>query len=303
MRLLVCLALVGCSGVSSEPGSGELVAGGQADPTWLAQAGDQLYFVAASPQAYRVLSVAKIGGTPHELATTGVVLAIAADASGIYWLETSGAQTRVMGMAPDAAAPVVLGGNAPFNGYSLRNVIVDAQFIYHADHGGSVWQTPKLGGTSVELGKTDTSAASVALAPEGVWVATLHGAKLLPFAGGAATVLSFSTRLPDELAWDGDLFAGFGGSGAGDGTILRVPATGQPEMLVDDLVLPSSLVAAAGNLYVTTGNNDAAIRRIPNAGGEAEALANGQRPTAVVVDESFAYWTDPPRGEIRRVPR
>ena len=60
---------------------------------------------------------------------------------------------------------------------------------------------------------------------------------------------------------------------------------------------------ADGNLYVTTGNNDAAIRRIPNAGGEAEALANGQRPAAVVVDDVYAYWTDPPRGEIRRVPR
>ena len=281
MRWFACLALAGCSGVTSKPGSGELVAGGQTEPTLLAQAGDQLYFTSGSPQGYRVSSVAKIGGTPRELATTGVVHAIAADASGVYWLETSSSGVRVMGMAPDAAAPVVLGGNAPFNGYSLRNVIVDAQFIYHADHGGSVWQTPKLGGTSVELGKTDTSAASVAL----------------------ATVLSVSTRLPDELAWDGDLFAGFVGSGAGDGTILRVPATGQPEMLVDDLVLPSSLVAAAGNLYVTTGNNDAAIRRIPNAGGEAEALANGQRPTAVVVDESFAYWTDPPRGEIRRVAR
>jgi hypothetical protein len=137
------------------------------------------------------------------------------------------------------------------------------------------------------------------VSPAGIWVATLQGAKLLP--NGPA--LSFATKLPDALVYDGALFAMFGGSGAADGSLMRVPESGAPSVLADELVLPTSLASAGDNLYITTNNDDAAIRRISHAGGAAAALASGQRPASVVVDEQYAYWTDPPRGEIVRVPR
>lgn len=305
MRSMLLIAVAGCSGISSDPSDGELVVDQQTQPTYLALGGADVYFTSADSSDYRVLRAPKDGGAAEVLGSAGVIFAIVADDTGVYWVESNAGIGRVMGRPRTASAAVELGVNPnTFNGYTLRNLAADAQAVYYADLTGAVWKTPKAGGGSVELGKTDTSAGSIALSADTIWVATLHGAKVFPKAGGAATELAFSQQLPDDLVWDaGTLFAAFGGTGAEDGEILRVPMTGVPITLAEGLVLPGSLVSADGSLYVTTGNADASIRRVPHTGGSATALASGRRPADVAVDEDFVYWTDPPLGEIRRVAR
>lgn len=305
MRWLLLIVIAGCAGISSDPSDGDVVVDQQTQPTYLALGGDDIYFISAGSSEYRVLRVPKEGGAASVLGSAAVVSALVADDDGVYWLETNGGSSRVMGRARAASAAVELGANPnTFNGATLRNMAGDAQHVYYADYTGAVWRTPKAGGGSVELGKTDTSAGAIAISSDAIWVTTLHGAKKFPRAGGAPTELSFAQDLPDALVWDADtLFAAFAGTGAADGQLMRVPMVGPPTTLVSGLVLPTSLVSADGHLYVTTGNSDASIRRVPHAGGSATSLASGRRPADVAVDEDYVYWTDPPLGEIRRIAR
>lgn len=303
MRLVwSLLAVTACSGISSEPPEAEVVASALLQPAGLALGGDDVYFVSAATGNYQIVRVPKQGGGLQIHHATSVIHAIAADTSGVYWVQNNG---YVMTSAPGVTMATQLGrGTEGTNGYTLRNLAVDDQAVYHADVTGTVWKTWKNGSGSVELGKTDTAVGSVAVSLSGVWVATTHGAKRFPVTGGAAMDLTFSQQPPDALAWAGDtLFALFGGSGSADGAIVRVFKDGTATTLVDNLVLPSSLVASGSNLYVTTGNHDSAIRRVPQVGGAAELLATSRHPADVAVDADFVYWSDPELGEIRRVPR
>ena len=305
MRWIALLALAGCTGVSSDPSDGELVVEQQTQPTYLALGGDDVYFISSDSSDYRVLRAPKAGGAAEVLGSANVVFAISADDNGVYWVESTAGGSRVMGRSRAASAPVELGVNPnAFNGATLRNLAADAQHVYYADYTGSIWKTPKTGGGSVLLGMTDTSAGSLAISPDTIFVTTLHGARLFPRAGGTPTELSFAQEPPDAAVWDaGTLFVSFAGTGDADGQLMRVPMVGPTSTLVANLVLPTQLVSADGNLYVATGNTDASIRRIPHGGGSATALASGRRPADVAVDADFVYWTDPPLGEIRRIAR
>lgn len=305
MRLAVLfVATAACSGVSDDPGRGERVTFAT-NPTALAAGSEKLYFTSELTSLYGVYRVDKSGGTEEAIATAKVTGPIAATGSTVYWVATDTGHTSVM-MARGDEAPKSLGENPNgINGYSLRNVITDGDNAYFADISGSVWKANASGTALVEITKTDTSAGALALDSDGtLWVATLQGAKHVSTTGAVLGDISFG-ELPDDLACDGEaIYASFSGSGDDDGSIVRAPKTGGSlQTLVTTLVLPSSLTAADDGLYVTTGNLDAAIRHVPFTGGSADAIAIGQRPAAVVVDESFVYWTDPPSGEVRRVAR
>jgi hypothetical protein len=305
MRLAVLLmATTACSGLSDDPGTGERLAFAT-NPTWLAAGSETLYFTSSLSSTNNVYSVDKAGGTPHLVATTTVAGPLAATGTTVYWVANDGGKTSVM-IARDNEAPRSLGDNPNgINGYSLRNMVTDGDNAYFSDISGSVWKASASASSLVEVMKADTSVASLALDGDGtLWVATLQGAKHISTSGMLLGEVTLGS-LPDELACDADaVYASFSGSGDDDGKIVRAPKTGgSVQTLVSNLVLPSSLTRADDGLYVTTGNLDAAIRRVPTTGGSAEALAVGERPTALVVDESFVYWTDPPSGEVRRVAR
>lgn len=284
MRLLVAVMLCACSGIDSDPGSGELIAT-TTQARVVAVGGEYVYY-AGDDGLFRT---AKAGGSPVRLHTDSSAFHLTADAAGVYWFNSSGVWT--IGLTD--LTPRQLGGTG---NTTLRNFVGDDSAVYYADLSGRVKKTPKAGGGIMEIGMTDTSAGSVALAPEGVWVSTLNGAKLL----GSTMELTFGDEFPDDLAWrGGELYVSYAGSGAEDGSVVRVPST----VLADELVLPTSLAATDDALYVTTGNLDAAVRRIPLAGGGSEAIAKGNRPSSLAVDGSHVYWTDPYPGEVRRTAR
>ncbi|HUS29516.1 MAG TPA: hypothetical protein VMZ53_13480, partial [Kofleriaceae bacterium] len=116
MRLwMLLISLAGCSGVFSDPGAGELVTYGTR-PTAIAMSGTDLYFVSDSSASQDfLLRVPKFPGGSAQLVAAGdVITAITADAHGVYWLETSGGQTRLLAWSQGDSAPRVLGSNPNF---------------------------------------------------------------------------------------------------------------------------------------------------------------------------------------------
>lgn len=307
MRLAAVLAVVlplgACIGVSDNPGDAETLATVES-PGDVGLVGSDLYFVSgARVDAYRVMHMSTLdsarGGTPEILGTYGVVAALTADEDGVFWLASTGGYSKVMTWAPGMATPTELFTNPTFAyGSTFRNLAVDASAVYYADWTGAVWKIPKTGAASVQLGTTD-GVGALAMAPEGVWVTTAAGAKRLP----DGPVLTFGSERPDSIAWDdGALFAAYSGTGDTDGSVVRVTLDGGPEELATRLVLPGSLTAFDGFVYLTTGNLDSAIRRVPYGGGGSEALAQGNWPSGISLDETYVYFGDWKNDRIRRVP-
>jgi hypothetical protein len=314
MRLWALLiGLAGCSGVFGDPAGGELVTYGSR-PTWLAISGNELYYVssAVGSQAI-VMRVSKFPGGSAELVAAGdVITAITADEHGVYWLETSGGTTRMRAWSQGDSAPRELGTNPSFaNGSTLRNMVSDADYVYYADYTGTLWRVAKTGTGFVEVGKTDTSAGTVAIGANGdVWVSSRYGAKVF-HTDNTFAFENFEVELqegsPNSMAFsDGRLFLSASGSGAEDGFIVtRAVGETQTSYLAGSLVLPNDLHASGGQLFFITGNMDAAVRVLPYQGEhvDAEPIAAGHGPASLVLDDSFVYWTDPYPGEIRRSPR
>ncbi len=304
MRLAVVLALVAplgaCTGISSDPGEAETLASAES-PGDVAVVGDDLYFVSGGRvDAYRVMHISTPAvDAPEVLGTYGTVNALAADADGAYWLANIGGYSHMMAWAPSMTAPVELFENPTFaNGFTLRNIVLDASAVYYTDQTGAIWKIPKSGSGATQIGTTD-GVGALAMSPDGVWVATSAGAKRLP----AGPELTFGGARPDSLAWDdGALFAAYSGSGDTDGSVVRVTLDGGPETLATRLVLPGSLTAYAGYVYLTTGNLDSAIRRVPYSGGGSQALAQGRWPSGLDVDDTYVYFGDWQNDRIRRVP-
>ncbi|MDB4955451.1 MAG: hypothetical protein JWO36_3020 [Myxococcales bacterium] len=306
---LALLILIGCgSGLRSDPTGVGTVTSGLTDPVWLAQDSSNLYVVEQISTGYKLLRVAKTGGTAQVLATDPVIEAVIADDAGVYWIGFDGSAARVLALAHGATTPVELGrSNNGFNGSTLRNMTIDAQAVYFSDEQGSIWRVPKAGGGAIALGMTDSTAGAIATDSDGVWVSTLHGAKHITTTG-VARELAFAQRPPDALASDGNLlFAMCAGSGFADGSIVRVSLTDSPVTLTSTLILPTDIKVADGHLYIATANEDSAIRMLPESGGEpvllAQAHQDGRGPGALAVDDAFIYWTETYLGEIRKIAR
>jgi hypothetical protein len=295
--LAATLAIGACTGVSDDPGGGETLAMIDS-PGDIAVVGTDLYVVSDARDAYRVLHMSTLGGTPEVLGAYPVVMKLVADADGVFWLANEAGTTRMMAWSPGMAEPAAIFENPTWAyGGTFRNMVLDATSIYYADESGAVWKIPKAGGTATQLGTSD-GVGSVALSPDGLWVSTALGAKRLP--GGPE--LGFGTVRPDDIAWaDGTLFASYSGSGAMDGWIVRMTMDGGPQELAARLMLPGSLTPYDGYLYLTTGNEDSAVRRVPFTGGGSQALAQGRWPSGISVDEEYVYWSDWQNDRVRRV--
>src|SRR5437899_12630356 len=105
-------ALAGCTGVSSDPGVGEVVAQ-SSWPMEIAVTGNDLYIVdgAAGP-AYRLLRAStEPGGTPQMIGNNAVITAVTADSHGVYWLGDDMAIDKLYAWSPGDSAPRELGTN------------------------------------------------------------------------------------------------------------------------------------------------------------------------------------------------
>lgn len=273
-------------------------------PEAIAVATTDLYVAGDSDNGDQLVHTSTDGGTPTVIGEGGVIATIAADATGVYWHFTDAGEAYVMRNDPGSTTAVELFHHPSRLGLgaTFRNLVIDDASVYYADQGGRVWKIPKAGGTTMMLGMTNTARGAVAVAPDGVWVSTLHGAKRLP--DGAVINFAIDPEAPSNIVWaDGALFATFSGSGNGGGRIVRVTFAEGPIALADQLTSPSNLVAHDGYLYFTEGGFDATIRRVAYAGGAAQVLATARTPSDVAVDANYVYWSDWHDGGIRRVPR
>src|ERR1041385_1373802 len=146
MRPLLLLILASaCSGISSDPGRGELVAYDTLSPTWLTLSGNNLYYTSASLSGdYFVQRVYKLGGTPELIVATGVIDALTGDDHGVYWVDLDDhAVEHVKAWSQGDTAPRDLGANPNgFNGATYRNIVTDGDAVYYADYTGTVWKAP-----------------------------------------------------------------------------------------------------------------------------------------------------------------
>jgi hypothetical protein len=286
--LLVFVAACG-SGVEHDPTHVEVVTDALAAAGPLAQDTANLYVVEQLSSNNLIIRLPKTGGAPEQIASGGAIGGIAADDAGVYWLDFDGRDERVMALAHGSSTPVELGRSTNgINGAAFA-LASDATLLYFADETGAVWRVSKAGGGATQIGMTDTTLAAVAADATGVWVATRDGAKHLP-TGNDLPFLVTSTA--SALAVDGEaLFAIDGGTGAADGVLYKVSSIGHADVLASSLIAPVDLVASGGMLYIATGNEDSAIRSLPEGGGESTVLAANQQPMAVVVDADYVYWT------------
>jgi hypothetical protein len=290
-RVLVLPLLAACNA-----GTPTVVTTALTRPKWLAQDTAFLYAVELGTDVYQLVRVPKRGGTGVVLAHDEIIPAVIADDAGVYWLGFDGLTAHVRTLVPGSATPFDLGQSTST---TVRNLALDAQAVYFADEAGSVWRAARDGSGASIVDATDTSAGALASGVSGVWVSTLHGAKLL-----GSPELAFAQQAPDVLAVDGDaLFALTSGSGA-DGSIVRVSATGSPTTIASTLAMPTTIVARDGELYIATANAGA-VQVLPELGGDAALLAQTHRggPGALVVDATAVYWTETDLGEILEVPR
>ncbi len=294
-------------GVHSDPTNVTTLVTGQSQPTWIAIDTDSVWFVDAFtdtiPNKYDLLRAPKAGGTAQLIEHGTVIMALTADDTGVYWLDDAQG-CHVMGLAHGASTPTTLGIPASGIYCTFRNLATDRDAVYVSDDQATVWRVPKSGTGAIELGKTDTTVGAIAVDSNGLWVATLHGAKHFAPTGTADPELVFAQRPPDELFVDGGaLFAVFAGTGGADGSIMRVPASGQPTTIAANITLPIQVLAQDAELYIATNNLDAGIWRVPESGGDLTQLAAGKLPGGMAVDAEYLYWTDSPLGEIRRLAR
>lgn len=300
MRIAGCIAvLAACTGVSETPDGVETLAALD-QPGDVAVAGDDLYFIGGGSDPYELFRMSRHGGTPEVIARNAVIMTLAADETGVYWNSSDGGDGRIMARHVGATEPVELFVNPTWAwGSTYRNIVLDETSVYYVDQAGVVWQIPKLGGAATMLGTTDGH-GSLALSPDGIWVATKTGAKLLP--DGPHIEVAPGEEYPSDIAWtDGALFVSFSGSGDPDGFLLRVSMETGITELADRLVLPGELTAYGGYLYMTTGNLDSAIRRVPVSGGGSQALATGRWPSGIAIDDDYVYWSDWQNDRIRRL--
>src|SRR5439155_26647898 len=100
-----------------------------------------------------------------------------ADDSGLYWTDYDGTTGHVWLRTP-GGTPTLLVGTAPVATGLPTRAGLDANALYYADNGGTVWQLSRSDGSATMIGTTDAGPGAVALdGAGGVWVATKHGAK------------------------------------------------------------------------------------------------------------------------------
>lgn len=284
MRATLAALLCACGGIDSNVGSGDLLATIDGARV-VVVGGDQLY-VAGETGLYRVPAA---GGSPVLIDGNDSIYQVVADESAVYWTAGDGVFAYRIGTVVRDKL-----GDAT---QSITPLVADDVALYHADYYGQVWRTPKAGGGNVLFGMTDTTVGYLAVSPEGLWVTTQAGAKRL---GAQPTERTFAGGLADGLTWfENNLYIEYAGTGDDDGSVLRAPN----DVLAEGLVLPDGVLTTPEGVYITTGNLDASVRRIPLGGGGSEAIAAGNRPSSIAIDETYLYWTDPYPGEVHRLAR
>jgi hypothetical protein len=251
----VCTCLDGSSACAMTT-----LATGQDSPLSIATYGGNVYWTNAGEETGTangsVMMISEDGGAPIAIAgNQDYPVALAVDATGVYWGTTGGALMR----APlDGGAPVTLATGSS----QITSVVLDDTHVYWAC--GAIESAPK---DAVDASATalvaDAGARTIAVAGGALyWVAlgkpTINGPlMMLQLDGGAPTTLAGSTgfALGAVDAANAYVIANLFAPGPAGPTLVAYPLDGgAPTPLLTDLGSPNEAIVSDGKeVYVTTG--------------------------------------------------
>jgi hypothetical protein len=220
------------------------------------------------------------------------VLAIALDATNIYWTATGPGPSRVMKMDKNGGTPV--DGGTSMDGGSVDGGGAGDGSAASADGNSAA-------GSPVEIATAGWPYNVAVDATNVYWIDQIQpgsGVLKAPIAGGPAVQLAVSDPIePMGLALDDDnvYFAN------GEGTVFEVSKNGGPTHVVLSNLgqFPAGLATDATNLYVAASTK---VVSIPLGGGAAHTLATGIAGAGgIALDATSVYVTDDEGDAVVRV--
>ncbi|AUX30331.1 hypothetical protein SOCE836_024340 [Sorangium cellulosum] len=230
-------------------------------------------------------------------AAAGAPLAIAVDATHVYWTHRD--TDEIMSAPIDGGEAVTIAESCPSFGIEVS--ATDATWT--CAELGTVYRAPLEGGEPVPLATGLNLPMGLALDATSIYVGDDSAVKRVPIGGGEAVQLavgSGSRRLEIDdthVYW----------TNADASTIRKVPIGGGEDVILATGYFESHEVALdATTVYWTTpgeGPGVGSVNKVPKAGGTPVALATGQAsPFSIAVDGTHVYWVNVADGEIKRVP-
>lgn len=280
------------------PPSATLLAAAQNAPRALQVIGDSLFWLNQGGRSVGKKGVYSVprGGGPVVAHASGDadVMAVGADASGVYWLAPR--LGKILKVARGGGNPEEL---AATTGIS-RGLVIDATDVFWAEN-GAIFRVPKAGGKAVQVTEAGIPDWLSADETHLYWYSTLSGMVFrAPKKGGPAVkVHEDDKHTLHTFFLDGpDLFVSFGADNKG--VIQKVPKAGGAAVTVVEGVQPGADFAVdASNVYWITEDD---IYKVPRNGGSVskivEKVAHGRD---LAVDDQYVYWAD--RTRVQRLPK
>ncbi|MBI5533876.1 MAG: hypothetical protein HY898_14235 [Deltaproteobacteria bacterium] len=254
--------------------------------TALVEYDTKLYFTADTVSIGLVLSVPKMSGTPQELVQTGNSAAIAVDASGIYWVGSSG----FVNTAPLAGGTPTTLVTGAANG---KNLLIDgANLFWSAGANSTVYRVAKTGGTAAPVGTpADASLGGLVVDDTYAYWAMIPQNSLQRVAktGGTPTLFVSGQENPRALVMDGTNL--YWTNYLQDVIVTMPKSGGAVTTAAASIGHVGALVSDGGDLYWTTSTGN--VAKASKSGGKVRQVATGQNtPRFLVSDATYLYWVN-----------
>ncbi len=252
-----------------------------------------------------VMSIPLSGGEATRLASSTSARAIAVDAENVYWADSTGVRS------------VSLAGGTPktlFSGPTNAEGLALSQLhVYWTDATtGKVLRVPLLGGTTTTVAAGERTAMGIAVDGERVvWAVGQPGAiETVSLGGGAQIKLAWDQSAPQQVALDG-LNAFWTNSGAGTtlGSVMEAPLAGGAAITlasdqVDAVGIATASVQGAGTYVYWVDGAGGTLMATPAIGGFLPTtMASGLgQPERVAIGPDSVYWTDFASGDVMELP-
>jgi sugar lactone lactonase YvrE len=225
------------------------------------------------------------------LATTTAALALAVDATSVYWSTYAGNILSVP-LAGGAAKTLATGQSEP------EDIAVAADGVYWVNYtGGTVMKASLAGGDATAVLSGQSYPSGIVVDASNVYFAgTGIGVRKISHSGGTVTPLATGTGVhPWKLA--------LGATNvywADTGAVMSVPLGGGSYLTLSS-GLPGTRDVATNGVYAFAANpgtsanshTDGSVTRVPIGGGATTVLASAQAmPYSIAADATSVYWAD-----------